>query len=488
MLPFQKTSLYKQSLTVIQDVMGSFERKHHPLLKERIEQEAFTVTTELAKAFSRKNKKEIGKYLDKSVEGALGMMALVDLAEKSGEISTDRKQLLLRKLSDFERQLVSFEKKRKKILILTGSVGRGHTTAARAVAEAFEYLHGYDYSVEIVDIMEMLNSTLNAVSKTYYESSVKYAPGAFKFFYESTNNNSGQMMKLINQVNYPFVLTKVKKFFEEEKPDVVISTFPSWNYLASEIWKKYRRDAKFISIITDSIAVHNSWLIADTDYHIVANKDTADVIREYGIPEEKIKILGFPVCLNFMETFEKKERDSVITELGMNPKNFTVLFLPSTQSQRKMVKIIEGLKELKNLNIIVVTGKEHGAKTRVEKKALSQNMKIFGWTERMSDFIRSADLVITKAGGAIVMESIAAGKPMIITSIIPGQEQGNAELIKRYQLGIIDDLKKSAVSDHVSYIRENYDFFQRKIEKIRKPDAAIKIAQFVTELLEPVRA
>ena len=55
----------------------------------------------------------------------------------------------------------------------------------------------------------------------------------------------------------------------------------------------------------------------------------------------------------------------------------------------------------------------------------------------MPELMMSHHLVIGKAGGAIVQEAIAARCPMIINQVIPGQEEGNAELIWRCGLGAI---------------------------------------------------
>jgi len=55
----------------------------------------------------------------------------------------------------------------------------------------------------------------------------------------------------------------------------------------------------------------------------------------------------------------------------------------------------------------------------------------------MPELLMSHHLVIGKAGGRTVQEAIAARCPMIVNQVIPGQEEGNAELIWRFGLGAI---------------------------------------------------
>ena len=47
----------------------------------------------------------------------------------------------------------------------------------------------------------------------------------------------------------------------------------------------------------------------------------------------------------------------------------------------------------------------------------------------LDDLIAASDLVITKAGGLVVSEVLARGRPMIIVEPIPGQEEWNADYV-----------------------------------------------------------
>ena len=66
----------------------------------------------------------------------------------------------------------------------------------------------------------------------------------------------------------------------------------------------------------------------------------------------------------------------------------------------------------------------------------------------MPELMMSHHLVISKAGGAIVQEAIAARCPMIVNQVIPGQEEGNAELIWRFGLGAMAE-KNTEVAELV---------------------------------------
>ena len=39
-------------------------------------------------------------------------------------------------------------------------------------------------------------------------------------------------------------------------------------------------------------------------------------------------------------------------------------------------------------------------------------------------------MILTKAGGLITSESLAAGLPMLLCDVLPGQEEGNAKVVE----------------------------------------------------------
>lgn len=367
----------------------------------------------------------------------------------------------------------------KKILILSSNMGQGHMSAAKALQQGFNYLYPRKYRIEIIDLMELLSRSMNRVSQKTYDGLSRRAPIVCEFIFESWDKP--WKMKLLNHLNYGLVLRKVKKFITAQKPDLVISTFPVWDYLMRKLLKKYNPTIKFMSVVTDSIFIHNAWIIGDADEQIVANVDTAEAIKKLGYDEKKIKILGFPVGLDFLKTINKKK---FLKEQKLDPNRFTILFLPTAQKPGQNIKIMEELlKNFTQCNIIVIAGRDNKIKDKMEVYKLYKNVKIVGWTNQMAYYLKAADIVLTKAGGATVMECIASQKPMIITSTIARHERGNAELVKRYRLGIVEEKTRLEITKHIKAIRRQYQSYQKNIKKITNPKATLRIAKHIAELL-----
>lgn len=367
----------------------------------------------------------------------------------------------------------------KKIIILSAEMGQGHMSAAKAVQEGLERVFGEEVDVEIVDVMKLMNEKINRISKKTYENLAKSAPYVMNFIFERWNGS--KRIKALNTINYPFGHNQLKKFFEEKKPDLIVSTFPVWDLLALKIFRKLNKTAKFVSIITDSVNIHKAWTAADFDYQIVANEETAKSVETNGVPPGKIKTLGFPVRLDFLN---KVDRQSFLTSQGLNPEKFTILFLAVSQKRKQNLTIIQQIRgKHPNANIIIICGRDNQSLKNLQQLPKSESLKIIGWTDQMASFIKSSDVIVTKAGGATIMECIAAKKPIIITKTIAKHEIGNAMLVKKYQLGIYDENKKSDISEQIEKIRTHYRKYERNLAKMSHPEAAITIAKFLGKLI-----
>jgi processive 1,2-diacylglycerol beta-glucosyltransferase len=63
-------------------------------------------------------------------------------------------------------------------------------------------------------------------------------------------------------------------------------------------------------------------------------------------------------------------------------------------------------------------------------------LRKLGFITYVDDLIAASDLVVTKAGGLIVSETLARGAPMLLIDPIPGQEEWNADYVVSTGAGV----------------------------------------------------
>lgn len=278
-------------------------------------------------------------------------------------------------------------------------------------------------------------------------------------------------------------MEKLLNLFNQTRPRVLVSTYPIWNILARKAWDIYKEKNlfPFISAITDSTTVHSSWISGNPDYFIVSNEDTKTALKNLGVKSKKIKTFGYPTSHLF---HKHHDCDSFKNKCGLNAKRKTLLLILTTGTKSSKIKRIASViskSKLKNLQLMIIACVDEKLKKYLEKIAWPWPTCIKGWTNEMHNFIHGADIILTKAGGATIMECIASRKPMIIIDIIPGQEIGNATLVSKYNLGMILDENISNFDEAVQYILNNEKLILKNLEAQQKPHAAEDTARFLLQ-------
>jgi processive 1,2-diacylglycerol beta-glucosyltransferase len=94
-------------------------------------------------------------------------------------------------------------------------------------------------------------------------------------------------------------------------------------------------------------------------------------------------------------------------------------------------------------------------------------------------------LLVGKAGGATVQETIAAGCPMIINHVVAGQEEGNARLIVETNSGVIAHSPREVIAKVQRAFADDakqWHEWAGNISKLSRPRAALDIADFLMSL------
>lgn len=362
----------------------------------------------------------------------------------------------------------------KNILILTAGFGDGHNAAAQNAREAIEQLSP-DATVTVVDLFERSYKRLNGLARQAYLGVVRYAPGLWSGLFKLVDRtpwlaDSGRALGRLQR--------SLAEVLEETQPDCVISTYPSYAALIHALFKDHCEiPFPLVTIITDSRSVNSVWYRAASNYYVVADEETAEVLRRAGIESRKVLAFGFPVSPRFA---------AVAPDPPQPPKSghpFRVLYVINT-GKKKAGKTISRLLDLPNIELTVTVGRHSELKEKLAKRADKRHhrLHLLGWTNQMPELMMRSHLVIGKAGGAAVQEALAARCPMIVNQIIPGQEEGNARLIGQLGVGVVADGRKEilrrvreAMANDAAVWRQ----WRRRLEELSHPDASLRIARFV---------
>lgn len=356
------------------------------------------------------------------------------------------------------------------IWILTAGYGDGHNTAARSVAEALERLCPGE-TVEVCDLISEPMPMVADVTKALYQQAITHFPAAWRVTYDImgrqsvTGPNSFWQSGLANHL---------KRRLAEKQPRLIISTYPIYAVLLEGL-SRTQPVPPLCTVITDSITVNRIWVMSPSDLFCVADEETKDVVTAFGIPESKIRVTGFPVSLAFTEPLPEAPPQ----------KGGRILYLPSTTG-RKVAATLEALKPilLAGTKLTLPVGKHASRLYHILRKFTDalppDTIEIIGWTKRIPEFLRTHDVVICKAGGAILHEVLAAKIPAVIDYVVPGQEEGNAELLTKIDGGIVTKTPAETAAAVASILANDGAIGRRmraSMAKMSVPDAALLTAR-----------
>ncbi|MBI2252070.1 MAG: glycosyltransferase, partial [Armatimonadetes bacterium] len=141
------------------------------------------------------------------------------------------------------------------------------------------------------------------------------------------------------------------------------------------------------------------------------------------------------------------------------------------------------------LHIVIIAGKNNKLKKKLEDLADKIEslceIKILGYVENIHEYMRSADLLITKAGGLTIAEALCAELPMLIVKPIPGQELRNTKflLTKRVALRANKENKLTKLVEELILHPERLKKMREKTKILARPDAAEKIAHLAVHII-----
>ena len=361
----------------------------------------------------------------------------------------------------------------KRILILTAGYGEGHNAAARSLAAGLTEAGAI---AEVRDFFLEAYGDVQRTSQRLYIDCIDRAPWLWLIVYRLLDR-----LPLMRWLGVPSLFAMRRLFartLEEWKPDAVVSVYPAYGYLLDRIYRGARAPFAQHTLVTDSITVNSIWHRCGSDTWLVPNEDTAAVMRAARVPTEKLHVTGFPVPLCFADARAERPAPSAGEPLR-------VLYMIN-HAKQDAPALVRSILALEGVKLTVTVGKDAALGREIEgiARELGRPLELHGWTPRMPELLMSHHVLIGKAGGAATQEALAARIPMLITKVVPGQEEGNAELIVRHGCGavvptraaVIEKLAELTAADHALWHR-----WQAAIAQLSRPQAARDAARFVLD-------
>lgn len=366
-----------------------------------------------------------------------------------------------------------------KVLILSCGTGGGHNSAAKAIKESLEE-KGLD--VDFVEYLDIVNPKIRKKVNNLYIKTTKGNGKIFKVVYKL-----GEMYQKTNLKSPVYALNFLNKkrlyqYIVESEYKYIITTHLFAAQALTAIKKEH--DIKFIQVATDYVCIP-FWEETNPDYFVVPHEELENDFIEKGINKEKLLPYGIPTTKAYREKYniEKVKKD-----LGLENAKQYVLILTGSMGFGNVTEMLkELLKNINNVTFIVSTG--HNAKLQKileDKYKDFDNVIILPFTDKISEYMKSSEIILTKPGGLTTTEIATLRKPFIHTMPIPGCENYNAQFFEKRKMSIscnsIDEVVKN--TKELLNNKELQEEMIKNQEKYISQDTCEKISETVIKKIK----
>ncbi len=328
----------------------------------------------------------------------------------------------------------------QKIVILWGSIGAGHKTAAEAVAAEVQKKYP-GAEVILKDSREFGNKYINAASLWGYDFLTQRWPSLYDKGFTGYMQKGKTMPISEMGMAKSYGTETALRWLHEQEPTLIISTYnPMTEGLIRLRSQGHLKGVPVGWTHTDFVDEEYFRKVAkEIDMTFLAHDALKESWIKAGVPESKLIVTGMAIKKDLFKPLSAQEQSDFLVSKGLDPKVPTITLLGGSAGVGDFVTQVKSLESSFDgpVQIFAMVGKNKRQQKKLEALAKKLRpgitLKIFGWTpqKELLPYQQSSFLVSTKSGGLAPAEVASMNKPMILLDINGGQERYNAEFLTR---------------------------------------------------------
>ncbi len=316
------------------------------------------------------------------------------------------------------------------VLFLFSDTGGGHRSAAEAIIEAINLDYPERITTEMVDFFKEYAPPPFDLAPEIYPDMSK-VPDVWEFGYKLSNGP--RRAHFFYNVMWPYIRRAAYKLIAEHPYDLLVTVHPIPVVPISRAMRP--SSPPFFTVVTDMVSTHAWWYNRRSELVMVPTEIARQRGLALGLRPDQIRVVGLPVAQRFCQPVG--DRRQLRSRLGWPQDLPVILLVGGGEGMGPLGKMARAISEAHlNAALVIVTGRNHKLKVQLESEEWTLPTFIYGFVREMPDFMRAADVLLTKAGPGTISEAFIAGLPIILYSRMPGQEDGNVTYVINEGAGV----------------------------------------------------
>jgi len=315
--------------------------------------------------------------------------------------------------------------KKPKIVFLFSDTGGGHRSAAEAIIEALNIEFPDQFTCEMVDFFYQYSPPpFNMAGPAYPTMSRMDLLWKFSF----NVSDDPDRMRVIYSMFWPYLRLSMFKLLEEHPCDLFVSVHPLINIPLLRAKKIINNTKPYIIVVTDLVSTHSAWYTNDADLVIIPTQQATKKAMHANMRPDKLEIIGLPVANRFCVPPGNKQ--ALREKLGWEKDKTTLLLVGGGEGMGPLEEIAHKINNAQlDVALVIIAGRNKKLKEKLEYTRWDIPVLVYGFVTDMPNFMRAADVLLTKAGPGTISEALIAGLPIVLYHRISGQEEGNVSYV-----------------------------------------------------------
>jgi len=319
------------------------------------------------------------------------------------------------------------------ILFATIAAGGGHVAGAHAMAEAIERYYPARFELRVSDYMKDLGIIqLDRFHKDSWRRALRY-PVLARVGQHVIDAFPRLTIAAERRILRDFARAAAADL-REDPPLLIVSNHGLITAGLAEAKHRYGLQVPVLTFATEPFNISAYWGEPRADRVIVASEDGRRRLLRFGVPAERMTIIGRPVRQAFLSAPAKAEARA---RLGLEDRFTCLVSFGGEGVGRDQRGLISALPASGvPVQILAITGRNKALREELRGLCPGKNaLRVEGFVEDMATYLAASDVFVGKAGPSSVYEALAVGRPVLASGYAGLNELGVVRFIEKEGLG-----------------------------------------------------
>ncbi len=369
----------------------------------------------------------------------------------------------------------------KRLLILFSDTGGGHRSSACAVAQALQDMYAGQVQVELLDGLDYAPWPFCQLDDLYpYMVRLRGWPWAIGY----RLSNGPRRAAWLTGTFWPWTRSSVLRLLRDHPADAILCCHPAFNHVLLRGLKLAGLNTPLITLVTDLATAHALWLAPHVDHCLVPTPGGRQCALSCGLPQPRIVVTGLPVSMRFTTTAQE-DPVAVRQRLGLPTDRPVVLLVSGAEGMGPVQRLCQQITSSGvSAQLVVIAGRNERLQAHLSTAVWPIPVRVEGFVNNMHEWMRAADLLISKAGPSTVSEALVMGLPMVLSDALPGQEHPNVDYVVRSGAGVWAPTPRQAARTVGRLIADPQQLaaMAARARALARPNAARRVAEIIWEM------